>query len=185
MGGSEGCFEALRIPLVRGRLFGPDERESVAIVNESMAEALWPNGEDPIVAEATSSRRFVLVLLAGFAALAIALCAVGIYGMLGHLVGQRSREIGIRLALGARRAHVVSTIVGHVFIGVLAGVAAGLLGARMLAFVIATQLFEVSATDLGIYLGVVAFVGVVATLACWPPTRRAVRVDPVVTLRAD
>lgn len=272
MGVSEGCFETLRIPLVRGRAFERRETESVAIVNESMAMALWPDGEDPvgrrihmglvagplftvvgvvrdirasalesaftrqvwlsasrgwpqpqrlivrsagppsalarpirdvigqldstlalanirtmsdIVFGATASRRFVLVLLGGFAAIALALSAVGIYGMLVHQVGQRTREIGIRVALGAQLPDVVRTVVGHVLVGVVAGVVVGIAGALLLSSVIATQLFQMSATDPRVYVAVVSFVALVAAIACWAPTRRAVRVNPVAALRAE
>jgi putative ABC transport system permease protein len=138
-----------------------------------------------IVAEATASRRFVLVLLGGFAAIALALCAVGIYGMLAWQVGQRTREIGIRLALGARRGDVMRTLAANVAIGVLGGVAAGVGGARLLASVLAAQLYQMSATDVRVYLAVTAFVVAVAALACRAPLHRAGRVNPVTALRAE
>ncbi|HVS63343.1 MAG TPA: ADOP family duplicated permease [Thermoanaerobaculia bacterium] len=138
-----------------------------------------------IVGEATASRRFVLVLLAAFALIALVLSAVGIYGVLAHQVGQRTREIGVRLALGARRQAVARTIAGNVLAGVASGIALGVVLAWMLSSLLATQLFEMSATDPRAYLGVAGFVSVVAAAASWLPTRRATRVDPVEALRSE
>ena len=140
---------------------------------------------DEVVATATASRRFVLVLFMAFAMVALVLSAVGIYGVLAHVVGQRSREIGIRLALGARRGAVTRMIVGHMAIAIAAGAAAGVLVARLLSTWFASLLFRMSATDATVYAGVVGFVGLTAVVAAWAPTRRAARVNPVSALRAD
>jgi len=140
---------------------------------------------DEVVATATASRRFVLVLFAAFALVALVLSAVGIYGVLAHVVGQRSREIGIRLALGARRGAVTRLIVGHMAIAIAAGAAAGVLVARLMSTWFASLLFRMSATDATVYAGVVGFVGLIAVVAAWAPTRRAARVNPVSALRAD
>jgi ABC-type antimicrobial peptide transport system permease subunit len=138
-----------------------------------------------IVSEATASRRFVLVLLAAFAAIAVALCIVGIYGVISYQVGQRTREIGIRVALGASRGHVMRTIAGRAMMAVLAGIVVGAAGARGLSSVIASQLYQVSATDPRVYLVVVLFVAALAAAACWQPMRRALGLSPVAVLRTD
>jgi putative ABC transport system permease protein len=131
----------------------------------------------------TASRRFVLSLLGGFALIALALCAVGVYGMLAHQVGQRRLEIGIRMALGARPPNVTVLIARQVLTGVGAGVLAGLGAAWALSSFLASQLFQMSATDPRVYGGVAVFVMIVATLAAWPPIRRATRVPPLTALR--
>src|SRR5262249_35480713 len=105
------------------------------------------------------------------------------YGVLAHSVGQRSREIGIRLALGARRGSVTRLIVGHMAIAIGAGAVIGLVAARWMSSWFATLLFRMSATDARVYSAVVGFVLLVAFIAAWAPTRRAARVDPVVALR--
>lgn len=138
---------------------------------------------DDIVGKATAPRRFMLLLLGGFAMIALVLSAVGIYGVLAHLVGQRAREIGIRRALGAPTLHITRVVAGSTAVAILLGAAAGLAGARALSAVVASLLFEMSATDPRVYGGVAAFVSVAAALAAWPPARRASRVDPLRALR--
>ena len=136
-----------------------------------------------IVRTATAPRRFVLLLLGGFAVIALLLSALGIYGVLAHLVGQRSREIGIRRALGAGTSHITRVIAGSVGLGILIGTAAGLAAAWALSTAVASLLFDVSATDPRAYAGVALFVACAATLAAWPPARRAARLDPLNALR--
>jgi ABC-type antimicrobial peptide transport system permease subunit len=138
---------------------------------------------DEIVSDATASRRFIIVILAAFAVIALVLCGVGIYGLLAYQVGQRAREIGIRVALGARPEDVARAVLTQTATGVLAGIAAGVAWAWALSSVIATQLFEMSPTDLRVYGGVTSFVAVVTALSGWAPARRATRVNPVDVLR--
>ena len=138
---------------------------------------------DDIVGRATASRRFVLWLLGGFAAIALLLSAVGIYGVLAHLVGQRTQEIGIRRALGAQTPHITRIIAGTVGTAIAAGTAAGLAGAWGVSSLLASLLYEMSATDARVYAAVALFVGAVAALAAWPPARRAARVEPMRALR--
>ena len=140
---------------------------------------------DDVVSTATAPRRFVLVLFAAFALVALVLSAVGIYGVLAHVVGQRSREIGIRLALGARRGAVTRLVVGHMAIAIACGAIAGVIAARLASTWFASLLFRMSATDATVYAGVVAFVAVIAVVAAWAPARRAARVNPVAALRAE
>jgi ABC-type antimicrobial peptide transport system permease subunit len=138
---------------------------------------------DDVVASATAARRFVLVLLGAFAAIALVLCGVGIYGVLSHHVGQRTREIGIRVALGARRLDVTRTIGRQLLAGVVVGIAAGMAASWAMSSMLATQMFEMSATDTRVYAGVAVFVSVMATIAALPPLGRALRVPPVTALR--
>ena len=138
---------------------------------------------DDIVSTATAPRRFVLMLLGGFSVIALLLSALGIYGVLAHLVGQRSREIGIRRALGAGTSHITRVIAGSTGLAILFGTGAGLLGAWAISRMIASLLFDVSSTDLRVYAGVAVFVSLAAAIAAWPPARRAARLDPLEALR--
>lgn len=138
---------------------------------------------DDIVGKATAPRRFVLWLMGSFAAIALLLSAIGIYGVLGHVVGQRAREIGIRRALGATTAHVTRIVAGTVGVAIAAGALAGLAAAWGVSAAIASLLFEMSATDGRVYAAVALFVSLVALVAAWPPARRAARVEPLRALR--
>lgn len=140
---------------------------------------------DDIVASATAPRRFALFLLSAFAVTAVVLCAVGIYSLLAHLVGQRTQEIGIRVALGARPGSVARLVAIQVMAAVTVGVIAGLWGARALSTTVNTLLFGVTASDPRVYAAVAVGVLVIAGLAAWAPTRRALRIEPVVALRSD
>jgi len=140
---------------------------------------------ETIVTRATSTRRFVLLLLSGFAGLAILLSAVGLYGLLAHSVGQRTQEIGIRLALGARPGQVLMLLLLQVAVAVGAGVGAGLWGARALSGAISTLLYGIAPTEPTIYVTAAAMVMAIAAAAVWSPSRRAIRIDPAVTMRND
>ena len=272
MGVSDGCFETLRIPVVRGRAFQRVESDSVAIVNESMAKALWPDGADPvgkrvhlglvsgplftvvgvvkdirasalesgfvrqvwmsasrgwpmpqrlmlrttvppdalarplrnllremrpdlalahvrtmqdIVGQATASRRFVLSLLGGFAAIALALCAIGIYGVISFATAQRTREIGVRMALGANRSAIKVMVLREGAVVVAIGIGAGLIVAALATTYLRTLLFEVRAFDPITMVAVCVVLAITGLVACYIPARRATRVDPVVALRIE
>jgi predicted permease len=138
-----------------------------------------------IVDRAVSPRRFFMLLVAAFAGLGLLLAALGIYGVVSYLVGRRTHEIGIRMALGARPRDILGDLLGHGGKTALAGVALGLvasLGARRL---ITSMLFGVSATDPLTYAAVVLILLSVALLACWIPARRATKVDPMAALRYE
>jgi putative ABC transport system permease protein len=272
-----GYFEAMRIPLRRGRLFDNGDAQDaplVAIINETLARRFWPNRDpigkrfrfgspedklawrrvvgvvadvrqmrldepphqemyfpywqakdnwmvprdlamltsgDPLslagaVRQAVSSidhdqpvsnvmtlddlldrevahRRVQAILLGGLAALALILACVGIYGVLSFLVTQRTREIGVRVALGASASDVFRTVAGQGMMLAGVGIAAGLACALALSRLLDSLLFGVSAMDPLTYAAAIAVFVAVALLACYFPARRAARVDPMVTLR--
>ncbi len=132
-----------------------------------------------------ATARFYMVLLGAFAAVALALAAVGIFGVLSYLVTQRTREIGIRVALGADRTAVVSLVVRQALTLAVAGIAIGITGAMGLSRVLQTMLFELSPTDPVTFVLVPAGLVAVAAIAAWWPARRAVAVDPLTALRTE
>jgi predicted permease len=138
-----------------------------------------------VVEDDLFSARMVAVLSACFAGLAALLAALGIYGVLAYVVVQRTREIGIRMALGAATAHVRMLIVREVGLMVFVGVAAGLPAAYALARLSESQLFGVHAGDPLVYASGLLLIGLIAFAACFIPARRATRVDPLVALRYE
>ncbi|HTM24712.1 MAG TPA: ABC transporter permease [Vicinamibacterales bacterium] len=140
---------------------------------------------DEMVALATASRRFSTELLGAFAILALVLAAVGIYGVMAFVVGQRTREIGIRIALGARPGAVVRLVLRQALTLAALGIAGGVAAAVMATRLLAGLLFQVRATDPITYTLIVALLGSTAAVAAWRPARRAARVDPIRALRAD
>ena len=130
-------------------------------------------------------QRMGAALLGVFALLALLLSAVGIYGVVGHSVSQRTREIGIRMALGADRHRIVGMVARGVFVPVVAGVAAGLGGALLLSGAVRSFLYGVSPADPMSFVLVVAVLASITALAAWLPARRAARVDPVRALNLD
>jgi predicted permease len=268
-----GYFDALRIPLLRGRLFTDSDRQGttrVAIINEAMAKKFWPNqdaigkrfhffgdaplrevvgiarssvvnaiGEVPVPlvylpvtqdfapaatlqVQTTGKPEAVIAgvrsqiqslepnlaitnvqtigeiidqglwapemgaaLLALFGGLALVLAAVGVYGVLAYSVTQQTREIGIRMAMGAERSHVLLLVVGQGLKLAGAGLALGIVVALALTRQLSSLLFGVSAYDPLTYAGVVLILAIVALLACYIPAQRATRVDPLVALRYE
>jgi ABC-type antimicrobial peptide transport system permease subunit len=126
-----------------------------------------------------------MLLLGLFATIALLLAAVGLYGVIGYSVSQRTQEIGVRLAVGASRGRVLGMIIGQGLRLVGAGTVIGLAGALILARLVSTLLFEVTPFDPPSYAGTVLTLISVAILACWFPARRALRVDPIAALRCD
>jgi ABC-type antimicrobial peptide transport system permease subunit len=137
------------------------------------------------VSQSLGDRRFSLSLLGAFAGLALALALVGIYGVMSYSVAQRTREIGIRMALGAAHGRVLRLVVGQGLRLAGLGLAIGIGCALALSGVLRTLLFGVTATDPVTYAAVAAALGAVALGACWLPARRAARVDPAIALRAE
>jgi putative ABC transport system permease protein len=140
---------------------------------------------EELVGRTVADRRFFMTLLASFAALAAVLAVVGVYGVMSFLVGQGRREIGIRLALGARAGQVQRGLMLRALRVVSTGLAIGLVGAWWLTSLLATQLFHVTPHDPVTLVSVVVLLGGAAALASWIPSRRSSRVDPVIVLRAD
>jgi putative ABC transport system permease protein len=138
-----------------------------------------------VLAASIAPRKFNLVLLVAFAATALLLAAGGLYGVIAYLVTQRTREIGVRFALGARRSDIFSLILGHGFRLVLAGVVLGLAGAIAATRLISGLLYNTSALDPLIFASVAALLTLVALIASCLPARRACRVNPIVALRSE
>jgi ABC-type antimicrobial peptide transport system permease subunit len=140
---------------------------------------------DDVVATSYAARRLTMILLGVFAALALALACVGIYGVISYFVGQRTQEIGIRMALGAQRSDIVYLVLGEGTKMALLGAAVGTVASLILTRLMAKQLFGVSAQDPLTYASVVVVLMLVAVVACYIPARRAVRVDPMTSLRCE
>jgi putative ABC transport system permease protein len=137
------------------------------------------------VSESVAQPRFYTWLLSGFAGLALLLAALGIYGVVSYSVSQRTRELGIRIALGATQDRVVRLVIGQGISLTVAGVIIGLVGAYWLVHLLATLLYGVKATDSVTFAGVSIVLLGVASLASYLPARRASRVDPVIAMRAE
>ncbi|HET9305191.1 MAG TPA: ABC transporter permease [Candidatus Sulfotelmatobacter sp.] len=137
------------------------------------------------VARSLAARQFAMDLLGIFAALALVLACVGIYGVISYLAGQRTHEIGIRMALGAQRGNVLRMVVGEGARVVLIGVALGTAAALGLTRLMANQLFGVSPHDPLTFAGVALLLAIVALGACYLPARRAMRIDPMAALRQE
>jgi putative ABC transport system permease protein len=120
-----------------------------------------------------------------FALLALALAAVGIYGVIAFSVTRRTHEIGVRMALGARQADVLRLVVGQGLKLFAVGLAAGLCGALALTRMMTSMLFDIGAADASTYISFSILLGAVAVLASWIPARRAARVDPMIALRCE
>jgi putative ABC transport system permease protein len=140
---------------------------------------------DQVVSNAASSRRFNMALLAFFAVTALLLTVTGIYGVVAFLVGRRSREIGIRMAMGARRGDILRLVLQQGMKPVAMGSIGGLVGSLAASRLVASQLYGVSSSDPFTLTGIIALLVAAALLACWLPARRAAQIDPLTALRSE
>jgi putative ABC transport system permease protein len=140
---------------------------------------------EEVISNSYAARRLSMILLGVFASLALVLACVGIYGVISYLVGQRTHEIGVRMALGAEGGDVMRLVLGHGASMALVGVAIGIAAALGLTRLMASQLFGVSPHDPLTFAAVAVLLFVVAVAACYIPARRAMRVDPIVALRHE
>jgi putative ABC transport system permease protein len=164
-------------------------------MTNAIRRAVWSVDRDkPITRVATmedlirrtaSEQRFASLIYGTFAIAALLLAAVGLYGVVSGLVAERSREFGIRSALGASRGEIVRGVVAHGLLFTAVGVVLGVAGASATSRLLETLLYGISRADLTTYVGVIVLLGLVAAAACWAPARRAAAVDPAVTLRSE
>jgi putative ABC transport system permease protein len=163
------------VPLIRGEVAGLDSQQPIARIATL----------DQLMESSTAQPRFRAALLGGFAGVALLLAAIGIYGMMAYAVSRRTREIGIRIALGARRGNMLKLIFGQSMTLTLLGVLLGLAGAFAVTRLMNSLLFGVTSTDPFIFTAVTVLLCGVALLASYIPARRAARVDPIVALRCE
>ncbi|MFI5242856.1 MAG: FtsX-like permease family protein, partial [Gemmatimonadales bacterium] len=140
---------------------------------------------ESVMSESLSRQRFSASLLGIFAMIALALSAVGIFGVMSAMVTQRTRELAVRLALGANPRRVLRLVMSQGAVLAGAGIVIGLFGAFALSRVVAGMLYDVAATDPATLFAVSVLLAAVALLACYIPARRATRVDPIITLREE
>jgi hypothetical protein len=171
------------------------ERAPSAALQREMQQAVWsvnanlplanPRSLDEIRAESMAQTSFALTMLGIAASVALLLGVVGIYGVIAYIAAQRTREIGVRMALGAQPSDVRRLFLAHGLKLVAAGLVLGVAAALTLTRLMASLLFGVGPTDPLTYVAVSMLLGTVALVATWLPARRAARVDPVVALRTD
>jgi len=140
---------------------------------------------EQVIARKVADPRFYMLLLSSFSALALILAAAGIYGVISYAATQRTHEIGIRVALGAKGGDVVKLVITQGMKLVLAGLALGLAGAFALTRVLASFVYQVTVTDPITFTVLSLLLAAVALLACYLPARRAAKVDPMVALRCE
>jgi ABC-type antimicrobial peptide transport system permease subunit len=190
-------YQAMYVPSLRARETSLAVRTTVnpmALASAIRSEILAVDRDQPIsnmrtmddlLFNSTASRRFSMWLLNLFSAIALILAAIGVYGVISYSVSQRTREIGVRMALGASRYEVFGLVLRQGMLTGLAGVAAGLVLAFGVTRLMSKLLFGVSATD-PLTFGLIALLFTLVTLvACYLPARRATKVDPIVALRYE
>src|SRR5438093_3281425 len=183
----QGCFSTLTI-VARSHLAPTETFATVRAAvsgGDQTSPAYNPRTLNHLVSKSMAPRRFALLLMGLFAGLALVLALVGIYGVLSWVVNERAREIGIRLAIGAQRRHVLGMMLKRGMRWVAVGGLIGTIGACALTRVLRGLLYEVSPTDPFTFVAVTLLIGCVALLACYLPARRAANVDPMVALRYE
>jgi putative ABC transport system permease protein len=170
--------------VVRGAITAAAARAAIAAADPEQAiGALRPLGD--LVAESVARQRFALLLFAAFSAVALVLAVVGIYGVMAYTVAQRTGEIGIRMALGARSGAVLRLVALQGGRLVALGLGAGVLGALLLTRFLGTLLFGVTAHDPATFAAIAGLLAAGAGLACLLPALRATKVDPMIALRTE
>jgi len=164
-------------------------------LSESVRQAIWKVDADQpmwkirtvefLVNRSTADRKFLMALMGIFAALALVLTIIGLYGVISYLVNQRTQEIGIRMALGAQMRDIMRMVLKQGMILVLSGVGLGLAAAWLLTRLMRTLLYRVSATDPLTFVSIALLLIAVALIACYVPARRATKVDPLTALRYE
>jgi putative ABC transport system permease protein len=181
-GGSRAAYVVLRTAISPG-LVANSLRSAIAAIDPTLPADLQPMSQR--LGELESRPRFAAVLLVAFAAMGVLLAGIGLFGVMSFLVAQRTREIGVRMALGATPRHIVAWTLGHAARWTIAGVLVGLAGSFAGARLIRSMLFQVGSGDPGTLAIAVVFLCAVALLAAAIPSRRAARLAPVQTLRED
>jgi len=159
-------------------------RAEVQALNRDLA-TYRPAAMEQLIGVSLARTRFSTTLLGVFAAMALLLAAIGIYGVVSYTVGQRTREIGIRMAMGARPIDAIGLILRQGSKPILMGIAAGFLASIAATRALSSLLYGVSATDPLVFAGVSIFLAIVAFAASYFPARRAIKVDPMMALRYE
>ena len=160
---------------IRSQVFAIDKDQPVTAIRTV----------NEVIASTTAPRRFNTLLLAIFAAVAMALAATGVYSVISYSVTQRAQEVGVRMALGAQPGDVIRLILKQGLALTFIGVAAGVLGGIAAARAMSGLLYGVTATDPATFVAISLLLVIVATLACYLPARRAARVEPMAALRSE
>ena len=161
-----------------------DVRNTVGQLDSSLA-LISVRTMDQVIGENAQGQQFLSLLVGSFAVLAVLLAAVGIYGVLSYVVTERTREIGIRMSLGASRSRVLGQVILEGMRLALIGFGLGLVGAIAAGRVLASLLHEVKPSDPAIFIGTAVFLTLVALVACYLPARREARLDPMRALRYE
>jgi putative ABC transport system permease protein len=164
-----------RIPAIKAAIWALNPAQPISSLQTA----------DETFGRGTAARRFNMVLMSVFAILALAIAATGIYGIMAFIVGQRTREVGVRLALGAQPSAVTGLFLKEGAAVVVTGLTAGAVAAWWLARSLQTFLYEIDARDPAVFALVLAVLAAVTLVACWVPARRAGRIDPITALRSE
>jgi putative ABC transport system permease protein len=177
-------FMAVRTSVSNPLSLLPAVQNAVSSVDKNVALAT-PRTMEDLIARSVADRKFTMLLLTTFAGIAVLLAAIGLFGVMSYSVIQRSREIGVRMALGARRLDIFNLIVkqGMLLTGI--GLVLGVTGAIALSRLISGLLFGVSPTDFATFVILSVILGAIAFIACWWPAHRATQVDPIIALRTE
>jgi putative ABC transport system permease protein len=163
------------LPAIQNAIWSVDKNVALADVRTM----------DDLIAKSVSSRKFTMLLLTSFAGIAVVLAAIGLFGVMSYSVVQRAREIGVRMALGARRIDIFKLIVREGMVLTAIGLGLGVVAAIAVTRLISGLLFGISATDFSTFAVLSGLLALVAFVACWWPAHRASQVDPIITLRAE